>query len=384
MGEGIMKENYLVMGLLGICSGVLFLCSGCGVIGFNPLSVGEFTEPVTLVKKSVIAYMSLSADTPISEICRQYSYIREDRNDLGLPVTLTYQLRDSVEGNIVSAIAEISETKEFEEVREVGFEDDTYQVDVYNLKTGTDYYFRITVEMDDGSTYSKDGKFSTAVSPRFMNVEGISNVRDIGGYESSLGGIVKQGMLYRGSEIDGAKNKGIEGFCLTEDGIKTMLEVLQIRTDIDLRDGNALGLAAQPYGILGQGVTRSFYNANQYQSVLNDRDGLRQLFSDLANPDAYPVYLHCTHGVDRAGTVALLLEGLLGISKEDIIRDYEMSSYYYTQVDRNFENGGNILTLIEEIEKYPGDTFAQKVENCLLEMGVTQNEIAVIRSVFLD
>lgn len=41
-----------------------------------------------------------------------------------------------------------------------------------------------------------------------------------------------------------------------------------------------------------------------------------------------PVYFHCTAGADRTGTLACVLEGLLGMSQSDIDKDYELTTFY--------------------------------------------------------
>ena len=40
------------------------------------------------------------------------------------------------------------------------------------------------------------------------------------------------------------------------------------------------------------------------------------------------IYFHCTIGTDRTGTIAYFLEGLLGVSEEDRLRDYEMTYFF--------------------------------------------------------
>ena len=40
------------------------------------------------------------------------------------------------------------------------------------------------------------------------------------------------------------------------------------------------------------------------------------------------IYFHCTIGTDRTGTMAYFLEGLLGVSEEDRLRDYDLSYYF--------------------------------------------------------
>ena len=46
------------------------------------------------------------------------------------------------------------------------------------------------------------------------------------------------------------------------------------------------------------------------------------------------IFFHCTIGTDRTGTLAYFLEGLLGVSEEDRLEDYELS-YYFGMTNRD-------------------------------------------------
>ncbi|MBR5632533.1 MAG: tyrosine-protein phosphatase, partial [Clostridia bacterium] len=48
------------------------------------------------------------------------------------------------------------------------------------------------------------------------------------------------------------------------------------------------------------------------------------------NPDNYPIYLHCSLGRDRAGTLAYLISALVGVELIDLQRDYETSFFSVT------------------------------------------------------
>lgn len=343
------------------------------------LTVSTFDEPVYLVHDAVLEYLQANEE----ELVTGY-LVSGIRTDKGQPVTLSYNVEDT-EKEIDFAYAEVSLTEDFNSVVCIEpFDWGENKVDIYNLQTDTQYYFRIVAQEADGSELSARGSFKTAASPRFIALDGACNVRDIGGWKTESGKTVKQGLLYRGSEIDGGKNAGHPDFCLTEKGIE-QLRALGIKTDLDLRSES---VKASEYSILGADVTRNFYDAAQYEAVTYKESAAktRAIFSTLANPDAYPVYLHCTHGVDRAGSTSFLLSALLGVSKADLIRDYELSAFYhnYKHVHRNFTNAGTIVGLASVIEvKYEGETFAEKVEKFFLSIGVTQAEIDSIRNIFL-
>lgn len=357
-------------------SGASESVSAMGDFGFEIVS--QFDEPVVLLDDNIIAYLESDG----TELVTSYLQGDTERLDKGKPVTFEYGI-DSPR-DVVLAQVEVSTDESFENI--VATEDFVLrdkQAYVYNLLPNAHYYFRVNVFMVSGETLTKSGEFTTAQSLRFISLDGASNVRDIGGWKTESGATIKYGMLYRGGEIDGGKNTGHPDFCLTKEGI-AQLRALGIKTDMDLRSES---VKVSEYSILGSDVNRTFYNAEQYQSILNpnNTEKIRKIFSDLAKPEAYPIYLHCTHGVDRAGSTTMILEALLGVSKTDLIRDYELSAFYhnYKHVNRNLNNGGTILGLIEALEAYEGETFAEKTENFLLSVGVTKAEINSIRATLL-
>lgn len=381
-----------------VCSGILALVMGVSMMlplaacnkqesdssaDVPVMTVTEFKGPVSLVSQCVTTYMSASPDALVT------SYLvggATDRTDRSKPISICYDWENNEEVEVRAAEVQFSLTEDFSDIeRTVAFKEGKSSCVVYNLKTGVHYYFRVNATLDGGQTVSKTGEFDVEQSPRMLYLDGGNNARDIGGWKTESGKVIKQGLLYRGGEIDGGKNRNHVDFCLTKEGIQQLRD-LGIKTDFDLRDPS---VAVTKNSVLGEDVKRTFYNAFQYLDALKPENGatMKWMFSDLAKPEKYPIYLHCTHGVDRAGTTSLILEALLGVAKEDLIRDYELSAFYYNyaHVHRNFDtNGGPITKVIEELEKFEGETLADKTANYLKSVGVTDAEIESIRSIFLD
>ena len=370
---------------LGSCE-IPFLSQNAGITDVQnqfSVKVTPFTEPVSLIGEPIQAYLQASPDQLVTNFLPDNSF----RYDQGQPVIFNYNVDNFPQATTIKRIViEFSFTEDFSNIthKEIFTPQTTdEELAMYNLQTGKTYYFRFTITLEDGSKATDTGVLQTLASPRFIRLEGASNVRDIGGWKTVNGKTIQQGLLYRGSEIDGGKNTGHPDFCLTTNGIR-QLRALGIKTDFDLRSESN---KVSEYSALGEDVQRTFYNADQYETITVKATAgkVKKIFSDLAKPEIYPVYLHCTHGVDRAGSTTMLLEALLGVPKEDLIRDYELSAFYYNykQVNRHIETGGNILTLMEELEEYPGESFADKVASFLLSTGVTQAEIDSIRNIFL-
>lgn len=76
-----------------------------------------------------------------------------------------------------------------------------------------------------------------------------------------------------------------------------------------------------------------------------------------------PVYFHCTAGADRTGTLACVLEGLLGMSQSDIDKDYELTTFYSgsgSDATARRRNESDWKGLINAINAVSGDTFRDK------------------------
>jgi protein-tyrosine phosphatase len=53
-----------------------------------------------------------------------------------------------------------------------------------------------------------------------------------------------------------------------------------------------------------------------------------EIFGGMARADALPVLFHCTAGKDRTGVVAALLLSWLGVSREVVLDDFELTEHY--------------------------------------------------------
>lgn len=337
--------------------------------------VGLPVKPDEIYTVGVAAREYIASDSSVNVRDVVKKYMEEGtRLDVEYPVTLSFDIQSLPENyHIVSASVELSEKADYRESRIVELAED-YSVNIYHLKTGTKYYYRLHLTLSDESVMTFGGTFETADTPRVLSIGGIRNVRDIGGWKTTDGKEIKQGLLYRGTEVDGAVK---EEFHITEEGVFDMINVLGIRTDMDLRypENSVPGIYA-----LGASVEHTYYSGVMYKDIFTDsgKEKIRTIFGDLAKKEKYPVYLHCTYGADRTGTVCYLLEAVLGLSEADLIREYELTGLFSASVTRDL-----IAETIDELKTYEGEDMKEKVENYLLSAGVTIEEIEEIRHIFL-
>lgn len=338
------------------------------------IKVPLFSQTVVTTGTAVDAWLQAEAGVTVSDIYRQYNG-GDMRLDNSRPLTLYYEVSGMPAGDKVkSAEILVADNEAMTNPQVYKASGSKATVDVYNLKTGTKYHFLIKLFLTGGATVTAGGTFQTAEGPRLMSVGGVRNIRDMGGWKTTDGRVIKQGLLYRGRELDGAVEAT---YLIDAEGVNTMLTQLGIKTEMDLRMPSE-----NPYGLhmLGPGVEHIYYSAPVYVNIFNGEDNpekIRAIFSDLADASKYPVYLHCTYGQDRTGTVCYLLGALLGMDAESLAKEYALSGLCYGGVETEMFDA-----FVLKVGSLPGGTLSQKVESYLLSIGVTAEEIASIRDIF--
>ncbi len=250
-----------------------------------------------------------------------------------------------------------------------------------NLFPGTTYYYRVTareVSLEDDSESGESntycGQFTTADTDRFVNIPNLENTRDIGGYVTADGRTTKYGMIIRGSELDGLVESD---YFLTD---REAAEPFGFVCDLDLRNDSIFTGSYQ--SMLGEKVSHKFHSAPSYGGIFDDASfsSLREIFNDMANPDNYPMYMHCTYGADRTGTIVFMLQGILGVSEEDMVKEYALTGFSRKSITTDGVN-----PIFGGLEGTGGDTINEKIVNYLVDVvGVPTEDIESIREILLE
>ena len=340
------------------------------------LEVTKFDEPVYLVNAAVKKYLETEPKITIADAIKGID--TEDRFDGENPVVIGYTLNNASDV-AESAYIEISEKDG--EKKTKNFENGKNEVALTFLTPSRTYDYTVFVTLSDGTVLKNGGSFETATTPHILTVPNVKNVRDIGGWKTDSGKRVKYGMIYRGGEFDGWKENE---YVATDVGLSVMRDTMNIRFDCDLRD---VKMNSEP-GVLGADVKRCGYGCWEYNRALTEdhgREVIFKVFTELADENNYPVYVHCTYGRDRTGTVCFLIEMLLGVSLDDAVRDYELTAIAFPGLTRYSGNeNSNFMKMVSELNTYPGKTYSEKCENYLKTLGITKTQIAKIKSMMLD
>ena len=205
-------------------------------------------------------------------------------------------------------------------------------------------------------------------------IEGLPNGRDIGdvwNLKTTDGKDIKSGLLIRGCELDNSNYYYPTD--IIEVGIDRLKNEFNVKFDMDLRAPNSTGL-----DVFDSSVTHKIYNMVLYNEIFAEegKAKIKEVFTDLANPDNYPIYMHCTHGIDRTGTISAILEAVLGVDRQMIIYEYTLSVGSY---------GNQIVSVLNQLNSsYAGSTYKVKAENFLKDCGITQEQIDTLREIFLE
>jgi protein-tyrosine phosphatase len=190
-------------------------------------------------------------------------------------------------------------------------------------------------------------------SSRQVPLDGAVNVRDIGGYRSAHGLVVRPGRLFRGTALSGLTSADVN-----------RLDRLGLRVVVDFRTAGEVLLGGDdkvPYGVesvhlpvsggdleaiyeviaggdherqrreLGDGRAASFMVEINRGFVADGRQ--REAFGAalriICSPGRLPLLYHCTSGKDRTGWMTAIVLTALGVPRELVLRDYLLSNDYH-------------------------------------------------------
>ena len=251
---------------------------------------------------------------------------------------------------------------------------------VYNLIPNATYYYKVCgTDFDNNLIVIKEGAFTTIGQVHMLKIDGLKNVRDLGGWLTPNGKI-KYGLLFRGCELDDTGGS-VE---LTHEGKKELFDRIRIKTDIDLRTD--VGNTKSPIGAL---VDYNCYPIQPYDTGLKDtitKGLIKSIFEKIEEKlsKSNAIYFHCQGGRDRTGTLAFLILGVLGVSESDIAKDYELTEFAYASYKADNPNTSRKFTqyasMVSYIKTFNGVTFNDKIISYLLSIGISQATINNIKS----
>lgn len=228
----------------------------------------------------------------------------------------------------------------------------------------------------------------TDINKRYLDLEGTTNFRDLGGYVGYNSKTVKWGQIFRADALDKLTDKDI-----------AILEAMKLKTIIDFRSPkeivdnedkaikDTVYFNLNPKAEVAQLASASpandkhkidkllsIANSDQKESYFLDHSDdmakqMRKLVSDpvaicqyqklmelLLADDGAPLVFHCRGGKDRTGVATMYILLALGVSKDQIYSDYMLTNTYKEvrneiRMDeyRNLTDNQNVLDYLRNL-----------------------------------
>jgi protein-tyrosine phosphatase len=177
------------------------------------------------------------------------------------------------------------------------------------------------------------GAVVDTVSQRAVPLQGVINARDIGGYRTIDGRVVRTGLVYRTAALNKATDADLAVLTARRvhviDDLRTSYERLLQPDRIpagarenwdDILGGAPMAMLASATGltntyramITAPGANQGF--ANVLHDIIGTRDGT--------------VLYHCSAGKDRTGWTSAVLLTILGVDRKTVDYDYLLSNHY--------------------------------------------------------
>jgi protein-tyrosine phosphatase len=179
---------------------------------------------------------------------------------------------------------------------------------------------------------------AVVAADRRVPFEGITNFRDLGGYRTRSGERARWGLVFRADSLHGLSPRD-----LTLYGELGLRAVYDLRGEIERQQrpnpvpSRALPIIGRPVGEPATTPLPNGVTGVDGEQILSDlyvgliehaAPQIGALFTGLIGEDGLPAVFHCHAGKDRTGIVAALLLEALGVERDAVLDDYELTARY--------------------------------------------------------
>lgn len=232
-----------------------------------------------------------------------------------------------------------------------------------------------------------------------LPLEGVENCRELGGYSTSEGQQTTWHTFLRSSDLNALTNEDIR-----------FLEQYGVKHVIDLRSADEIEKMPNPLAttkfnsyinipVIHADVSNIVFSdtgskiADFYIELLKNSKGITDVLKSIASQDGATLF-HCAAGKDRTGVIAMLLLGLAGVAKKDIVTNYEVTYSNIEQLRAKYAAQMHMYKNVSEemifskseyiiqAYNYLIDNYGS-VENYVNQLGLTEEEIQNIKNRFI-
>lgn len=230
-----------------------------------------------------------------------------------------------------------------------------------------------------------------------LPIDSLENCRELGGYSTQIGEQTKWHSFLRSSDMSKLTQEDI--LFLNEYGVKTVID-LRGEDEIETHKNPLADEEFCQYHNISfitqrvSDITLTTFDVSMgdfYIDLLEQKnDQVKRIFDVIDQAEEGCIVFHCAAGKDRTGVLAMLLLGLAGVEKKDIVSNYEVT---YTnlesiqQIENPYENIPKEYMYsnrdyIIKVYDYILHTY-QSVDQYLIAKGVEQDVIDRVKERFI-
>jgi len=179
---------------------------------------------------------------------------------------------------------------------------------------------------------------AVVAADRRVPFEGVTNFRDLGGYRTRSGARIRWGLVFRADALHGFSPGDLAlydrlGLRAVYD-LRGEVERDELPNPVPSRQLTIIGRPADtdPPASLPSAATQAEGERILHDLYLGLIDHaavqIGELYTALSEDDGLPAVFHCHAGKDRTGIVAALLLDALGVQRDTILDDYELTARY--------------------------------------------------------
>ncbi|KAI9317668.1 protein-tyrosine phosphatase-like protein [Dichotomocladium elegans] len=219
-------------------------------------------------------------------------------------------------------------------------------------------------ENDSFEKARRMGQTTAVVTPRWIDVEGVKNFRDIGGWPVRDGtGYIRERLVFRCGHLVNVTPKGAETLRQLN-----VIAAFDMRSEPEIeRQGvmaNIPCLTRYPSAVFSKDDYSPAALASRWQGYFEGANGFPKVYKVIlekgsrsfrniflhmlehhSRQSTKSLIVHCTAGKDRTGVFIMLLLGLCGVDEEIIARDYALSNLGYWEPESELQKKAEMLNV---------------------------------------
>ncbi|KAG0177854.1 hypothetical protein DFQ28_005357 [Apophysomyces sp. BC1034] len=214
------------------------------------------------------------------------------------------------------------------------------------------------------------GQHAGLCIPRWIDVEGVKNFRDIGGWLVK-DGYIRERMIYRCANLANITDKGIETLRALN-----VAAIFDFRSDLETKRYGVMrevpGIALYPSAIFKDSDWSPAELAKRWKTYFVGIEGfviaymdnlatagpqfgkIIRYMADRHVPDA--LIIHCSAGKDRTGLFCMLILGLCGVEDEVIAQEYSFTTRGFWESEKELQEKCDFIGLSMERMKFAMST----------------------------